>query len=117
MAKCSRQYPEAVETGEVMSPDFVTVSRREFLRTGVALIGTGLGVGALSGAPPARDGIVIGIFTDSHYADRKPGGNRCYRDSSAKLTEFVAAMNKAKPDFAIVLGDFVDKGQTRMALT
>jgi len=114
MIKRSRQYPEAVETGEV-SLDFATVSRREFLRTGAAMIGAGLGVGTLAGAPPARDGIVVGIFTDSHYADRERRGNRCYRDSSAKLTEFVAAMNKAKPDFAIVLGDYVDKGQTLQA--
>jgi alkaline phosphatase len=101
MARRSRQYP-----------DFATLSRREFLRAGAALIGTGLGAGALAGAPPARDGIVIGIFTDSHYADRKPGGSRCYRDSSAKLAGFVAEMNKTKPDFAIVLGDYVDKGRT-----
>ena len=107
-----RQYPEAVETGQVPS-DFTMVSRREFLRTGAVLIGAGAGVGALGGAVPARDGISIGIFTDSHYADRKPGGNRCYRDSSAKLAEFVAVMNEAKPDFAIVLGDFVDKGRNR----
>jgi len=101
-----------------MSNDFATVSRREFLRAGAALAGTAaLGAGALAGArtKPARDGIAIGIFTDSHYADRGRGGSRYYRDSSAKLTEFAAAMNKAKPDFAIVLGDFVDKGRTLAA--
>jgi len=101
-----------------MSPEFETISRREFLRAGAALVAAGaLGAGALADArtKPARDGIVIGIFTDSHYADRNRGGNRYYRDSSAKLTEFVAAMNKAKPDFAVVLGDFVDKGRTLQA--
>jgi len=96
-------------------PDFTTVSRREFLRIGAALIAAGAGARNLVGARPGRDGIVIGIFTDSHYADRKRGGNRCYRDSSAKLAEFVAEMNKAKPDFAIVLGDYVDKGRTLQA--
>ena len=114
MAKRSIQYLKAAKTSGA-SPDFSTVSRREFLRAGIALMAAGAGVGALAGAPPARDGISIGIFTDSHYADRKSGGKRCYRDSSAKLAEFVATMNDAKPDFAIVLGDFVDKGKTLQA--
>ena len=111
MSKRSIQYLETANTNEAF-PDFSTVSRREFLRTGAALIASGAGVGTLAGARDARDGISIGIFTDSHYAGRDRRGNRCYRDSSAKLTGFVAAMNAAKPDFAIVLGDFVDKGKT-----
>jgi len=92
------------------------VSRRDFLRAGAALVGTGwLGAGAFAAAPRPPDGIAIGIFTDSHYANRDRAGSRYYRDSSAKLAQFVAAMNKAKPDFAIVLGDFVDKGKTLQA--
>ena len=98
------------------SKNAATVSRRQFLRAGATLVGAGaLGLGALADAPSPRDGIVIGIFTDSHYANRDRRGSRYYRDSSAKLTEFVGAMNKAKPNFAIVLGDFVDKGQTLQA--
>jgi predicted phosphodiesterase len=115
VGKHSRQHAETIETFE--APYLATPSRREFLRSGAVLIATGLGVGTLVGAPPARDGITIGMFTDSHYADRKRGGSRFYSDSSAKLTEFVADMNKAKPDFAIVLGDFVDKGKTLQAET
>jgi len=111
VAKRSRQYGEAVETAQAR-PDFATVSRREFLHLGAAVVAAGAGARTVAGARPARDGIVIGIFTDSHYADRRPGGRRFYRDSSAKLTEFVAEMNKARPDFAIVLGDYVDKGRT-----
>lgn len=88
------------------------VPRRDFLRAGVVLAGTtALGLSARAGAGPAR-GISVGIFSDSHYADRERRGSRHYRDSAAKLTEFVQAMNKAKPSFAIVLGDFVDKGKT-----
>jgi len=94
-----------------------TVSRREFLLSGAAMIGTGLLAGTVFGAAKPRDSITIGIFTDSHYADRKRGGSRYYSDSSAKLAEFVVEMNKAKPDFAIVLGDFVDKGKTLQAET
>ena len=98
------------------SKNAATVSRREFLRAGAALVGAGaLGHEAFADAPSPRDDIVIGIFTDSHYANRDRRGSRYYRDSSAKLTEFVGAMNKAKPNFAIVLGDFVDKGQTLQA--
>jgi alkaline phosphatase len=92
-----------------------TLSRRGFLQSGAVLIATGLGVRTLVGAPRTKDSISIGIFTDSHYADRKRGGSRFYSDSSAKLAEFVTEMNKAKPDFAIVLGDFVDKGKTLQA--
>jgi len=95
--------------------DSATVSRREFLRIGAGLIAAGAGARSLVGARKGRDGIVIGVFTDSHYADRQRGGNRFYRDSSAKLGKFVAEMNKAKPDFAIVLGDYVDKGRTLQA--
>lgn len=86
------------------------LSRRDFLVGGAALVSLA-GVGR-SAATRAKDGITIGIYTDSHYADRKPGGNRYYRDSAAKLAEFVKTMTKAKPDFCIVLGDFVDKGKT-----
>ena len=86
------------------------LSRRDFLVGGAALVG--LAGAGRAAAPRAKDGITIGIYTDSHYADRKPAGNRHYRDSAAKLTEFVKTMNEAKPDFCIVLGDFVDKGKT-----
>jgi len=94
--------------------DFNVVSRREFLRAGAVLAGAGA-LPADARTMPARDGIVIGLFTDSHYADRDRRGSRYYRDSSAKLTACAAAMNKAKPDFAVVLGDFVDKGKTLQA--
>ena len=83
-------------------------SRRDFLRAGAAL----LGAGAVARAAESQDAVTIGIFTDSHYADRERRGSRWYRDSAAKLAEFVRAMNEAKPTFAIVLGDFVDKGET-----
>ena len=116
MDQRSRRHIEAIEACDAF-PRFATVSRREFLLSGAALIGAGLAAGTVFGAAKPGDGISIGIFTDSHYADRKRGGSRYYSDSSAKLAEFVAEMNKAKPDFAIVLGDFVDKGKTLQAET
>ncbi|NQT51497.1 metallophosphoesterase [bacterium] len=82
------------------------LSRRGFLATAAAA------AAARAFAAPAADALTIGLFTDSHYADRAPGGSRHYRDSAAKLTDFVATMNPLRPSFCIVLGDFVDKGNT-----
>ena len=89
------------------------VPRRLFLAAGAATLGaSALGVAALGEDKAPAEGISIGIFTDSHYADRERAGSRFYRDSAAKLAAFVTTMREAKPDFAIVLGDFVDKGKT-----
>jgi len=96
-------------------PGCETASRRQFLQAGAGLIAAGLCARSLGGPKPKPDGIKIGIFTDSHYADRKRAGSRYYSDSSAKLAAFVAEMNKARPDFAIVLGDYVDKGKSVQA--
>ena len=82
-------------------------SRRDFIRAGAVAIA--IGAPCLAAEP---DAVTIGIFTDSHYADRPPAGSRHYRDSTAKMNDFVETMAQAKPDFAIVLGDFVDKGKT-----
>ncbi len=57
-------------------------------------------------------GIKIGIVTDVHYADRPNNGKRAYSQSLKKLEIAVAAFNKAKVDFAIQLGDFIDEGST-----
>jgi len=90
-----------------------SVSRREFLRLGAAAFGTGvLGARSFGDVTSSDRTITIGIFTDSHYADRDRRGSRYYRDSTAKLAQFVEAMNEANPSFAIVLGDYVDKGRT-----
>ena len=78
------------------------VSRRDFLLAGAALLGAPV-------LAADRDAITIGLFTDAHYTDRKPRGSRHYRDSIPKLAQFVQAMNQAKPDFAIVLGDYTDQ--------
>ena len=89
------------------------VPRRLFLTAGAVTLGaSALGVAALGEDKAPAEGISIGIFTDSHYADRERAGTRFYRDSATKLAAFVTTMREAKPDFAIVLGDFVDKGKT-----
>jgi alkaline phosphatase len=86
------------------------LSRRGFLQAGVAALGAGPFVRAAAGGEKPKDAVTIGIFTDAHYADADTRGVRHYRDSEAKLATFVDAMNRAKPDFVIELGDFVDSG-------
>jgi len=77
------------------------------------MIGTGtLGWPALADEVSSPPRITMGLFADPHYADRDPVGSRHYRDSAAKLAEFVRSMNEVQPSFAIVLGDLVDKGET-----
>lgn len=78
------------------------VTRRDVLLAGAAL----LGARALA---DDRDAVTLGLFTDSHYADLDTRGSRHYRDSVPKLTQFVEAMGQAKPDAAIVLGDYTDQ--------
>jgi predicted phosphodiesterase len=58
---------------------------------------------------PAQTKVRFGVATDVHYADIEPRGNRPYRESLAKFKEFVAVMDRDKPDFLIELGDFKDQ--------
>lgn len=59
------------------------------------------------------------MLTDCHYGDlpyakrKYPVGDAAYRESAAKLAEFVDAMNSERPDFVIELGDFKDAGKDR----
>ncbi len=63
-----------------------------------------------------RPVVRFGMVTDCHYADIPyakrpwPVGDASYRDSTAKLAECVAVMNKERPDFLVELGDFKDLG-------
>ena len=85
------------------------------------------GVGAfaattLFGAPNDKKKLVsFGLVTDCHYADLPlavrpmPVGDAAYRDSLAKMREFVSVMNRVRPAFAIELGDFKDQGPDKAA--
>lgn len=59
--------------------------------------------------PEASVPVRFGLITDLHYADRDPAGGRMYRESTAKLAEFVAVMSAEKADFILELGDFKDQ--------
>ena len=90
------------------------LSRREFLKAGAAALAAGAVSRAVLGAPAAAGGeeITFGVFADAHYADRQAQGTRHYRDSVAKVADFVRAASEARPAFVISLGDLVDKGDT-----
>ncbi len=60
-------------------------------------------------APEARADVRFGMITDLHYADRDSVSGRMYRESTAKLAEFVEVMNREKVDFVIELGDYKDQ--------
>jgi 3',5'-cyclic AMP phosphodiesterase CpdA len=59
-----------------------------------------------------KDRITVGVFADAHYASKERRNQRCYRDSLAKVEECIEEFNSAELDFAVQLGDFVDKGES-----
>lgn len=54
----------------------------------------------------------IGLFTDPHFADKPDVKDRCYRSSLEKVRQATEDFNRAKVDFAVELGDFIDGGGT-----
>lgn len=62
-----------------------------------------------------KNSVVIGMLADAHYADRDVVGSRYYRDSITKIRECIRDFNSIKLDFAVELGDFVDKGESLAA--
>ena len=90
-------------------------SRRLFINGFGAFAAVGL-AGCATAHRRERPVVRFGIVTDCHYAKipyakrKYPVGDAAYSESAAKLAEFVAVMNREKPDFAIELGDFKDMG-------
>ncbi len=62
--------------------------------------------------PPSAQGVRWGIITDVHYAERPTASGRYYGSALGKTDGFVAAMNAARPDFVLELGDFKDQDAT-----
>lgn len=69
----------------------------------------GSALASAAGDPAAKPRVRIGLVTDLHYADKDTRINRYYRQSDAKLREAVAALNRARVDAVVELGDIVDK--------
>ena len=90
-------------------------SRRLFIEGFGTFAAVGL-AGCAAAQRRERPVVRFGIVTDCHYAKipyakrKYPVGDAAYSESAAKLAEFVAVMNREKPDFAIELGDFKDLG-------
>lgn len=86
-------------------------TRRDFIKAGGYVI-AGLACGArpLAALAKAKPAVQFGVLTDVHYADRKNGGSRYYRESLGKIKVAVQAFNKAGVDFTVQCGDFIDSG-------
>ena len=88
------------------------LSRRELL---AAMAGgaVGLGFDGRVFAAEADDGgraeLTFGAIADAQYADADTRGTRHYRRSVDKLAEAVERLNGRRLDFAIHLGDFIDR--------
>jgi len=86
-------------------------SRRKFL-TAASLSVAGFAAQRACCRGVADAPLSFGIVTDCHYAERDdPSGQRFYRESTAKLAECIAEMNRQEVDFLVELGDFKDLGE------
>jgi manganese-dependent ADP-ribose/CDP-alcohol diphosphatase len=93
-------------------------SRREFL---AAMAGGAVGLGfdgRVFAAEPIAGGqaeMTFGAVADAQYADADTRGTRQYRLSIDKLAEAVKRLSGRGLDFAIHLGDFIDRDFTSFA--
>lgn len=56
--------------------------------------------------------IRFGIIADAQYGDCDTNGQRFYRNSLNKLADCITDFNNQKVQFAVALGDFIDRSQT-----
>ncbi len=100
----------------------VAVSRRAVLRGGVLILLTGPMGCAWQGSkrksePGTGDAMLtIGLLTDVHYADKEAAGSRHYRQGLARVQHAVKAFNAAEADFAVELGDLVDRADVELEI-
>ena len=89
------------------------IDRRVFFENGALVLATA----SLCASPLLADDkkppthelpLKIGLVTDLHYADKKPGGTRHYRETLNKLEEAAQKFAEIKPHFIVELGDFID---------
>lgn len=103
----SLRHTDSMETAE---------SRRAFLKHGALYLASSTALGLTSTAAMAGDNkgecaaLRFGLLTDCHYADKASAGKRHYKDSLCKLREAVCRFNRAKANFVVELGDFIDSG-------
>lgn len=78
------------------------MNRREFALMSSLTLVAGAGTGG------AKETLALGLLTDVHYADKKAGGSRHYRDSLEKGKEAAAFFRKRRPAAVVCLGDLID---------
>jgi alkaline phosphatase len=87
------------------------MNRRRFLHDGSLLLleaGVAGSPFASLAAEELRRCVRVGLVTELHYADKPPAGTRHYRETLPKFDEAAGEFQKAKPDFVVELGDFID---------
>ncbi len=92
--------------GEVSA---LKISRRAFVGSGTLFMLTAGGAWAADDRKPV---LRIGLLTDLHYADKASAGNRCYRETIAKIREAAMKFKDTRVDFVIELGDLIDEAAT-----
>lgn len=65
------------------------------------------------GKTKEKPAVVVGLFSDVHFADKEAWRSRVYRDSFKKLRKCIDHFNCLKPDFVVELGDLVDSAETK----
>jgi 3',5'-cyclic AMP phosphodiesterase CpdA len=97
-----------------MSISFQTfLGRRAFLQNG-SLVLAALGVNLIprdslrADEESNKGGVVFGLITDLHHADKPSAGGRYYRETLGKLAEAARQFEKARPAFVVELGDLID---------
>jgi alkaline phosphatase len=83
------------------------LTRRAFVRGGSLWLLAAKATQALASAE-SKPNVRVGVITDLHYADKPTRGTRHYRDTLTKLGEAAEYFAKAKPNFVVELGDFID---------
>jgi len=82
------------------------MNRRYFSKISTLTLGAGLSTAeeAISSKPL----LTLGLLTDLHYADKKQGGSRAYRETLVKAKEAMALFKEKKVSAVICLGDLID---------
>ena len=82
------------------------MNRRQFSKISTLTLGAGLS--SADGAPSSKTLLTLGLLTDLHYADKKQGGSRAYRESLVKAKEATDLFKEKKVSAVVCLGDLID---------
>src|SRR5690625_7204560 len=60
-----------------------------------------------------KPSVKIGLFTDSHFAEKSRWRDRFYRQSKRKLRTCIDRFNDLEVDFVVNLGDLIDAADSK----